>query len=140
MKKKPIKPENTARKARVRRGSSATTEGEDKTPKERERFPMFDAIVELSGADAKQAGGRIAKLAHAILNAGIDVDRFRDRIRSVVARYAPWRKTLDLDTLTACWKWIITPPAEVETGPAKGDKAILDAATGTAAAGGKRPY
>jgi len=76
--------------------------------------PLFDAIVDFAyGGVRPKEGGRIAKLANEMLSAGLTADRFRRELPAVVVKYAAWRQTLDLGTITACWRWILSPPAVV---------------------------
>lgn len=88
----------------------------------RPRDAMFDAIVELSGASPRAAGGRVGKLARLIEAEGITPEEFRRALPAVVAAYAPYRKALDLGTIEACWSWIRTPPRANGAAPAKAFK------------------
>lgn len=84
--------------------------------------PLFDAICWLVGETVKfSAPGRVAKLAHQMLKAGLTAERLKDEIFLVAATYAGWRdiNTLDLDSLTKYWPYILTPP---QRAAGKGDQ------------------
>lgn len=89
--------------------SALKKRGKPAEPKKREPFPLFDVIVEFSGANPGQSG-RVAKLARLIEKAGITAERFREDFPLVLATYAPWRTSMDLGTITECWGWILNPP------------------------------
>jgi hypothetical protein len=75
--------------------------------------PWFDAIAaEIGPLAAKNASGRVAKIAKQMRAAGLPPERVRE-IGSVVQRYAKWRKVLDLNAVQECWAWILEPPQDV---------------------------
>lgn len=80
--------------------------------------PWFDAIAGVVGPTAvKAANGRVARIAKGMRDAGVAPERVAD-LGAVVRRYAPWRKTIDLGTVQACWPWLVEPPPAA--GPAGG--------------------
>lgn len=88
--------------------------------------PYFAAIAEIIGPiTVRQATGRVSKIAKQMRDAGLTPDRVRE-ITEVVARWAPWRKIIDLGTLQMCWPWILEPPLEVSARP--DSLALMDAA------------
>jgi hypothetical protein len=91
--------------------------------------PLFDAIVSFAYGGLRPAkSGRVAALAVEMAKAGLDADRFRAEIAVVVGRFAPYRTTLDIDTITKCWRWILSPPATVEKPAGKSPPSAFDLA------------
>jgi hypothetical protein len=72
---------------------------------------LFEVICAFAGDGVRHsAGGRVAKLAHQMLKAGLTAERLAAELPAVRDRYAGWRKVFDLDTITVCWPWILSPP------------------------------
>lgn len=95
--------------------------------------PLFDVIVSFAyGGIRPKDGGRIAKIAVEMVAAGLGADRMKTELPAVVAKYAPHRTTLDMNTITACWRWILSPPAVVGKAgkPSEGDLARSAMANG----------
>lgn len=81
---------------------------------------LFDAIVEIAyGGIPPKKGGRIAGIAHEMLAAGLTPERLLAELPLVVQEYADWRTSLDVGTIDACWRWILSPPPKVSGAKAK---------------------
>lgn len=102
--------------------------------------PLFDVIAEFVGpVAAKQSSGRVAKLAHAMLGAGLTPERLAAELPAVWQKYYGWRKVLDLDTITVSWPCILNPPKTTTPKGSTGG-AIDLARRAVDAAGGKNPW
>ncbi len=78
--------------------------------------PWFEAIAGVIGRTAAvSSAGRVLKIAKAMKLAGLHPSTV-PRIVDVVARYAAWRKTVDLSAVQECWPWLIEPPKTVGGG------------------------
>lgn len=78
--------------------------------------PWFDAIAAIVGKTAVGAArSRVGRIAKNMRDAGLTPDRLAD-LPDVIRRYASWRSTLDLNTVQACWSWLIDPPKTVGGG------------------------
>lgn len=79
--------------------------------------PWFDAIAELVGPLAvKQAGGRVAKIAAAMVAAGVAPEELR-HLPEVIRVHAPYMTSLDLSAVQRCWVWLREPPRGVQPTP-----------------------
>lgn len=80
--------------------------------------PWFEAIEALVGVLAvKAAGGRVARIARQIADAGVTPEELR-RLPLVVAACAPYMTCLDLAAVQRCWPWLREPPRQVRPSPA----------------------
>lgn len=116
----PAVPAGGSAKAQKRPAKAATTEpAAERTPEP--WWPLFEAIIEISAANRKQSGGRVSKLARLMLEAGIHPETLRTELERVRDAYAPFRRTFDLDTITAIWPWILkAPETRGHGGPGRG--------------------
>lgn len=81
--------------------------------------PYFEALERLVGPLAvKAAGGRVARLAKEMSEAGIRPEELA-RLPAVVAACAPYMTTLDLSAVQRCWTWLREPPRVVRPTPAQ---------------------
>jgi hypothetical protein len=113
-------------------------------------FPMFDAILRVTGLNAAAAGGRVAKVADRIVAAGVFPEELEDRFARVLARHGKgWMikaGLIDLAAIEQFWHWLREPPkgSIVNTAGSNtlppAQRAILDAAAAAATTGGKRPF
>lgn len=73
--------------------------------------PLFDVIAELVGKlVAKNASGRVAKMARKMLAAGLTPERLGGEFHQCWGRYYKWRDVLDLSTVEMVWPTILQPP------------------------------
>lgn len=116
-------------------------EDEPRQPTERKPHPLtpwYDAIGELIGpAAAKSAAGRVLKIAKQMKSFGLTPERLKAALPGVVAKYAGWRKVIDLAAVQECWPWIITPPTAT---PARPSRSALDVAAARTQNGGADPF
>lgn len=72
--------------------------------------PYFDAIGAIVGKTAVTAArARVGRIAKDMAAAGVTPARVAD-LPDVIRRYAKWRTTLDVNTVQACWSWLVDPP------------------------------
>lgn len=99
-------------------------------PKPKAAHPLaewFEAIADLIGPTAaRQAAGRVAKIAAGMKAAGVTPEEVRRDLPGVINHYAGWRKVIDITAVQCCWPWIHEPPRELgPTPPAERAAAVL---------------